>query len=92
MWRGKAKLEVTKVTTRAQLHRLVDALPDDALDAVERRLTELLAATEGRSPIAASGAAEGRLRSFFRRFDGRSLADELIAERREEARGAPISP
>ena len=80
------------VTDRAQIHRLVDALPDDALDTVERTLAELFASTgadqaamaptEGRS----SGAAEERLHSFFRWFEGRSLADELIAERREEAR------
>ena len=31
-------------------------------------------------------AAEKRLHTFFRRFEGRCLADELIAERREEAR------
>lgn len=80
------------MTERARLHRLVDALPDDVLDAVERMLAELLAATEGRSPIEPANAAEERLRSFFRRFDGRSLADELIAERREEARRGPTSP
>ena len=31
-------------------------------------------------------SVERRLHSFFQRFEGRSLADELIAERREEAR------
>ena len=74
------------MTARAQLHRLVDALPDDALDEGERKLTELFAPTGGRSPIAPANGAEERLHSFFRRFEGRSLADELIAERREEAR------
>ena len=80
------------MTDRAQIHHLVDALPDDALDTVERLLAGLfaptvadqaaLAPTEGRP----AGAAEVRLHNFFRRFEGRSLADELIAERREEAR------
>ena len=31
-------------------------------------------------------AVERRLHGYFRKFDGRSLAEELIAERREEAR------
>ena len=31
-------------------------------------------------------AVERRLRAYFKKFKGRSLADELIAERREEAR------
>ena len=31
-------------------------------------------------------AVERRLHDWFRKFEGRSLADELIAERREEAR------
>ncbi len=31
-------------------------------------------------------AIERRLHEYFRRFEGRSLAGELIAERREEAR------
>ena len=71
---------------RAQLHRLVDALPDDALDAVEHMLTVLFAPSEGRSPTTSANGAEERLHRFFRRFEGRSLADELIAERREEVR------
>lgn len=33
-----------------------------------------------------SDVAERRLRAYFSKFKGRSLADELIAERREEAR------
>lgn len=33
-----------------------------------------------------SDVVERRLRAYFRKFKGRSLADELIAERREEAR------
>ena len=88
------------VTARAQIHRLVDALPDDALEAAERMLAEFSAPTihdrtavapakartEDRAPVAPPRAAEQRLHSFFRRFEGRSLADELIAERREEAR------
>lgn len=32
-----------------------------------------------------AAAAERRLHEYFRKFEGRSLADELIAERREEA-------
>ena len=82
-------IEVANVTDRAQLHRLVDALPDDALDTVERALAELFAPTVADQAALApteSRAAEERLHSFFRRFEGRSLADELIAERREEAR------
>lgn len=96
------------MTARAQIHHLVDALPDDALDTVERMLAELLvptvsddrpgyititdqavaalAPTEGRPSIGPVEAAEERLHGFFRRFEGRSLADELIAERREEGR------
>ena len=74
------------MTARAQIHRLVDALPDDALDSVERVLVEFSAPTEGRPSLRPTDAAEERLHSFFRRFEGRSLADELIAERREEAR------
>ena len=87
------------MTARAQIHRLVDALPDDALEAAERMLAEFSAPitdqtavalakarTESRAPFAPPRAAEQRLHSFFRRFEGRSLADELIAERREEAR------
>ena len=31
-------------------------------------------------------AVERRLHAYFRKFEGRSLADELIAERREETR------
>ena len=91
------------MTARAQIHRLVDALPDDALEAAERMLAEFSAPTindrtavalakaraEDRAPVAPPRAAEQRLHSFFRRFEGRSLADELIAERREEARRAP---
>ena len=33
-----------------------------------------------------TNAVERRLRAYFKKFKGRSLADELIAERREEAR------
>ena len=33
-----------------------------------------------------SDVVEARLRAYFSKFKGRSLADELIAERREEAR------
>ena len=33
-----------------------------------------------------SDVVERRLRAYFGKFRGRSLADELIAERREEAR------
>ena len=33
-----------------------------------------------------SDVVERRLRAYFRKFKGRSLADELIVERREEAR------
>ena len=33
-----------------------------------------------------SDAVERRLRAYFEKFKGRSLAEELIAERREEAR------
>ena len=85
------------MTDRARIHRLVDALPDDALVTVERTLADLLAPTvidqaavalaraptDGRS----ARAAEERLHSFFQRFERRSLADELIAERREQACG-----
>ena len=77
------------MAARAQLHRLVDALPDDALDAVEHMLAEFAPVTDRRTAataVAPADAAEERLRGFFRRFEGRSLADELIAERREEAR------
>ena len=74
------------MTARAQIHRMVDALPDDALDAVERMLAEFAPIITDRGAVATASAAEERLRGFFRRFEGRSLADELIAERREEAR------
>ena len=88
------------MAVREQVHRLVDALREDALDAAERALSELCSSstprhaqlsvgetrTDNRPAAASAAAAEERLRSFFRRFEGRSLADELIAERREEAR------
>ena len=80
---------------------MVDALPDDALETVERVLAELSESTVadqtamapgevpagGHAVVSPADAAEKRLHSFFRQFEGRSLADELIAERREEARG-----
>ena len=89
------------LTAREQIHRLVDALPDDVLDTVKRVLAGLseptiahqttLALGEtpagGRAGAARAHMAEQRLHSFFRQFEGRSLADELIADRREEARG-----
>ena len=74
------------MTARAQIHRMVDALPDDALDAVEHMLAEFAPVITDRGAVATANAAEERLHGFFRRFEGRSLADELIAERREEAR------
>ena len=91
---------VMNLTARERIHRLVDALPDDALDAVERVLAGFSESTithqaalglgkappGGRAVVAPADAAEQRLHSFFRQFEGRSLADELIAERREEAR------
>ena len=40
----------------------------------------------GRLVIEKPESVERRLHSYFRKFEGRSLADELIAERREEAR------
>ena len=36
-------------------------------------------------------SAERWLHAYFQKFSGRSLADELIAERRDEARRAPGS-
>lgn len=97
------KIEVVNLAAREQIHRLVDELPDDVLAAVERMLAGLHETianqgagwapgkmpTGGRAVVAPTDAAEKRLRSFFRRFEGRSLADELIAERRQEARGEP---
>ena len=91
---------MTNLTAREQIHRLVDALPEDALDTVERVLAGLSeptiahqaalalgeTPTGGRAVVAPADAAEKRLHGFFRQFEGRSLADELIAERREEAR------
>lgn len=59
----------------------------------EIEVTNLTAREQGETPagdsavVAPADAAEQRLHSFFRQFEGRSLADELIAERREEARG-----
>ena len=95
------EIEVMNLTAREQIHRLVDALPDDALDTVKRVLAGLSeptithqaalalgeTPTGGRAVVVPADAAEKRLYSFFRQFEGRSLADELIAERREEARG-----
>ena len=95
------EIEVMNLTAREQIHRLVDALPDDALDTVKRVLaglseptiTHQAALALGETPAGGSAvvvpadAAEKRLHSFFRQFEGRSLADELIAERREEVRG-----
>ena len=84
------------MTAREQIHRLVDALPDDTLDTVKRVLAGLSESTVARQGALALGetstggrtvvalAADKRLHSFFRK--GRSLADELITERREEAR------
>ena len=73
----------------ARVHRLVDALPEDSLDTVERMLTEFSATTGDRPSLRPTDGAEERLHNFFRRFEGRSLADELIAERREGAGVAP---
>ena len=99
--RRREETEVMNLTAREQIHRLVDALPDDALDTVGRVLAGLSESTiahqtaltlgetptGGRAVVVPADAAEKRLHSFFRQFEGRSLADELIAERREEARG-----
>ena len=41
---------------------------------------------DGHLVIEKSEAVERRLHDHFRKFEGRSLAEELIAERREEAR------
>lgn len=41
---------------------------------------------DGRLVIEKPEAVERRLHEYFRNFDGRSLSDELIAERREENR------
>lgn len=41
---------------------------------------------DGHLVIEKPEAVERRLHAWFRKFEGRSLADELIAERREEAR------
>ena len=101
MWRHE-EIEVTNLTAREQVHRLVDVLPEDALDTAERVLVGLSGPTTVHQAVAVLGetpaggragdAAEKRLHSFFRQFEGRSLADELIAERREEARGdSPLS-
>ena len=47
----------------------------------------LLARVEnGRLVLEKPEAVERRLHEYFRKFDGRSLSDELIAERREEYR------
>lgn len=40
----------------------------------------------GRLVLEKPEAVERRLHAWFRKFEGRSLAQELIAERREEAR------
>ena len=98
---GAVKIEARNLAAREQIHRLVDALPDDALDAVERVLAGLSESaithqtasalgempTGGRAVVAPADAAEQHLHSFFRQFEGRSLADELIAERRGKTRG-----
>ena len=42
---------------------------------------------DGHLVIEKPEAVERRLHAWFRKFEGRSLAEELIAERREEARG-----
>lgn len=41
-----------------------------------------------------AAALERRLHEYFRKFEGRSLADELIAERREEVHweGGDLNP
>ena len=47
----------------------------------------LLARVEnGQLVIEKPDSVERRLHEYFRKFEGRSLADELIAERRKEAR------
>lgn len=47
----------------------------------------LVARVEGEHlVIEKAESVERRLHAYFRRFAGRSLADELIAERREEVR------
>ena len=45
---------------------------------------------DGHLVIEKPEAVERRLHDRFRKFEGRSLADELIAERREEARGESV--
>ena len=98
---ARRQSRVCDMTAREQIHRLVDALPDDTLDTVKRVLAGLSESTVarqgalalgetptgGRTVVVPAEAADKRLHSFFRKFEGRSLADELITERREEARG-----
>ena len=52
------EIEVMNLTAREQIHRLVDALPDDALDTVKRVLAGLSEPTE--SAVSTSPAAVRR--------------------------------
>ena len=59
------------------LRKALDLRPGDAL---------VSHVDEGRLVIEKAEAVERRLHGLFRRFEGRRLADELIAARRAEAR------
>ena len=53
----------------------------------------LVAHLDDEQPIVEkAGAGERRLPAVFQRFEGRSLAGEPVAERREEMRRKPASP
>lgn len=66
-----------RVVVPSRIRKALDLRPGDAL---------VSHVDEGRLVIEKAEAVERRLHGLFRRFEGRRLADELIAARRAESR------
>lgn len=66
-----------RLVVPALIRKALGLKPGDALVA---------RADDERLIVEKSDVVERRLHAYFRKFQGRSLANELIAERREEAR------
>ncbi|MBI4497660.1 MAG: hypothetical protein HY689_07175 [Chloroflexi bacterium] len=84
------------MTTRERLHQLIDALPDDELQAVERVLAEpllraLLCTPEGEEPLSPeeiAGILEGERDIAAGRVYTFENVEDLIADLHEHARRA----
>ena len=65
-----------RLVVPATLRRVLGLRPGEAL---------IARIEDERLVVEKAAAVERRLHEYFRKFEGRSLADELMAERREEA-------